>query len=308
LDGLHSRELWKSDGSESGTQLVKNINPSGVGTSEGFYPGEYLSLNELIFSADDGAFGDELWKTDGTDMGTGMLQDIASGSNPSDPKGMTLVDGKIFFFANDNEHDYELWVLPLISMSEVTLSGETEGEIGVEYSFGANVNPGDALTPLTYTWTATGQNEVKHDGSLNDIVSFTWDSPGPKTISITVSGIVNSVTDVMTIDISGPQVPLGSLTLTGDNEGDVGIAYSFTASVSPSEATTPITYEWQATGHTPQVNLGGLSDTVEFNWSSPGVKTITVTANNGVNELSKQVEIEISEQLSEIFIPIVVRK
>lgn len=308
LDELHSREFWKSDGTESGTNMVKDINPSGVGVAEGFYSGEYISLNQLIFSADDGTTGDELWKTDGTDSGTALLQNIASGSNPSEPKGMTLVGEKLFFFANDHVHDYELWVLPLKSMSEVILSGEIEGEMGVEYSFDADVSPGDALTPLTYTWTATGQDEVTHYGPLNDTVSFTWDAAGTKTISIMVSGIVNSVTDEMTIDISGPQVPVGSLTLTGDSEGDLGIAYSFTAILSPSDATTPITYEWQATGHPPQVNLGGLSDTADFTWSSPGLKTVAVTANNGVNELNEQVEIEISAKLTEIYIPVVISK
>ena len=202
VDGLHDRELWMSNGSESGTGMVKNINPSGNGTSEGFYPGEYMPLNELIFSADDGAFGDELWKTDGTDSGTVMLQDIASGSNFSDPQGMTLVGDKLFFFANDNEHDYELWVLPLNSMSEVDLSGESDGEISNEYSFDADVTPSSSLTPVTYMWTATGQSDVKHTGSLSDTVSFTWDTAGTKTITVTASNVVNTLTDFIEINIA----------------------------------------------------------------------------------------------------------
>lgn len=65
-DGIHGLELWRSDGTARGTTLVGDINP-GAGSSfpggVGFY-GELVNLNgTLIFSADDGPHGFELWKT-----------------------------------------------------------------------------------------------------------------------------------------------------------------------------------------------------------------------------------------------------
>jgi hypothetical protein len=50
--------LWKSDGTTSGTVMVKNIN-SGSGSS---YP-NYLTAvgNTLYFQANDGTYGEELY-------------------------------------------------------------------------------------------------------------------------------------------------------------------------------------------------------------------------------------------------------
>ena len=84
-DGVHGRELWKSDGSRAGTVLVKDIHPvrrrpfsrcylTGVG-------------GRLFFAADDGIHGEELWKSDGTRAGTVLVKDInAGGSTAGSPR------------------------------------------------------------------------------------------------------------------------------------------------------------------------------------------------------------------------------
>jgi ELWxxDGT repeat protein len=57
-DGTNGIELWKSDGTASGTVMVKDIN-SGSGSS---YP-NYLTAvgNTLYFQANDGTYGEELY-------------------------------------------------------------------------------------------------------------------------------------------------------------------------------------------------------------------------------------------------------
>jgi len=71
-----------------------------------------------------------------------------------------------------------------------------------------------------------------------------------------------------------------SVTIGGPATGTVNTGYTFTATVSPDTATQPITYTWQATGQSPVVHTGGLTDTVTFTWSATGTQVITVTAAN----------------------------
>jgi ELWxxDGT repeat protein len=53
------RELWSSDGTEAGTELVQDINP-GAGNS---YPYHLTDVNGTLFFAADDGNGYDLWKT-----------------------------------------------------------------------------------------------------------------------------------------------------------------------------------------------------------------------------------------------------
>ena len=105
-DGTNGNELWKSDGTASGTVMVKDIN-SGSGSS---WPGQFVVLgNTLYFTANDGTNGKELWKTDGTTSGTVMVKDIWSGISGSAPRDLEVVGNSLFFSAYDATHGLELW-------------------------------------------------------------------------------------------------------------------------------------------------------------------------------------------------------
>ncbi|MEM9660404.1 MAG: ELWxxDGT repeat protein, partial [Planctomycetota bacterium] len=76
-DGTNGRELWKTDGSIAGTQLVSDIRP-GAGSS---FPTALVNVDgTLFFGADDGETGLELWKTDGTAEGTVLVRDLRPGT------------------------------------------------------------------------------------------------------------------------------------------------------------------------------------------------------------------------------------
>ncbi len=75
-------------------------------------------------------------------------------------------------------------------------------------------------------------------------------------------------------------VPPTEVVIDGPATGLTLANHAFTASVSPITAAQPITYVWQATGQSPAIRTGSLSDTITLAWAAPGREVITVTATN----------------------------
>ena len=61
----------------------------------------------VVFSANDGPHGTELWATDGT--GVGMLKDVVPGGKSSNPSGFTVLGDKLIFQTPDPNGDTQLW-------------------------------------------------------------------------------------------------------------------------------------------------------------------------------------------------------
>ena len=111
-DGVHGSELWKTDGTASGTVLVKDIDPGSIGSNIK----SIVNVNgTLYFSANDGTHGNELWKSDGTAAGTVLVEDINQRSVDSNPANFTVLGNSLLFTADDGFHGTELWKLPLAS-------------------------------------------------------------------------------------------------------------------------------------------------------------------------------------------------
>ena len=111
-DDAHGRELWRSDGSGTGTVLVKNIDPTDGGEYPGGYPASLATVGDrLYFEADDDSHGRELWMSDGSRLGTALLKDIDPGGRGSHslPASLTAVGERLFFSATDGVHGRELW-------------------------------------------------------------------------------------------------------------------------------------------------------------------------------------------------------
>jgi len=108
-DGVHGRELWKSDGTASGTVMVKDINPGIADAFVGQTGAFTRACNKLLFVAVDGVHGRELWVTDGTEQGTFMVKDINPGAG--DGGGLVLIPLNDFLCFNASSPDYgrELW-------------------------------------------------------------------------------------------------------------------------------------------------------------------------------------------------------
>ncbi|MCA9138444.1 MAG: hypothetical protein KDB00_16850, partial [Planctomycetales bacterium] len=131
-------ELWKTDGTESGTLLVKDINPiASAFFSEGSYPTGLVNVGgTLFFRANDGSTGYEVWRSDGTETGTFLVKDIVGGTQSSNPRSLTAHDGQLVFLADDGIHGREIWTSDGTSSGTTLVKDIADGD-GLGYSYAA---------------------------------------------------------------------------------------------------------------------------------------------------------------------------
>ena len=102
-------ELWRTDGTDAGTQLVKDILPGENGAFD-YQNGQALVLNgRLLFAPNDGAHGTELWASDGTPAGTQLVKDLFPGADDSNPLGLVASGNRAFFTAQVSATQRALW-------------------------------------------------------------------------------------------------------------------------------------------------------------------------------------------------------
>ena len=95
-DGVHGREIWRSDGTADGTVMVKNI---GAGAASSV-PSHLTPFRDLLFfTAYEYEYGQELWKSDGTAAGGNVTLTVSSedGDESVGPAQWSVSDGQVAF-------------------------------------------------------------------------------------------------------------------------------------------------------------------------------------------------------------------
>jgi ELWxxDGT repeat protein len=145
-DGVHGRELWKTDGTEDGTMMVKDINP-GTNSSALMSVGLNIMDGMLFFICDDGTHGPELWRSDGTTAGTKIVADFVPGSFGSSAVYFTKLNGKLIMVADAPSTGNELWVTSISSILPIALS-----------EFKGLLSGNDGLL----SWTTSSEQNTSH--------------------------------------------------------------------------------------------------------------------------------------------------
>jgi ELWxxDGT repeat protein len=116
-DGIHGSELWKSDGSRSGTVMVKDIFPGSSGSD----PSALFNWNGTIYfgAINKTSFQGELWKSDGTSTGTVLVKTLGVFRIPN---RFIKAGGQLYFSVGT-------------SVTEVESLWRTDGSTGGTQSF-----------------------------------------------------------------------------------------------------------------------------------------------------------------------------
>jgi trimeric autotransporter adhesin len=173
------RELWKSDGTDAGTVLVKDIYPGVNSGTPGNNSATFAVGNSLLFQATTAAAGVELWKTDGTDLGTTLIQDLQAGATGTNPNSFILLGSTVLFNDNPTATAAELYkldaaLLPLKWLSfTATLNSNNQAALNWKVSDEININRYEAewstdavhystIATVNYNMLARGSYATAH--------------------------------------------------------------------------------------------------------------------------------------------------
>jgi ELWxxDGT repeat protein len=202
-DGTDGIELWKSNGTGPGTVMVKDLRVVSRLNDVSSRPDGFVALgNWVIFYADDGVTGRELWRSDGTAAGTILLKDIYpnqysdSSYNGSNPSPYVSLGGYVYFYAADVDHGGELW----------RTDGTPEGTTLVK-----DIRPGPASSIPRWMQLVGGRIYFQADDGATGVEMWTTDGTEAGTIRVAdINPGAGGSTPTRFFDVNGAVVILAS--------------------------------------------------------------------------------------------------
>ncbi len=148
-------EIWVSDGTTGGTQLLKDINP-GIASSDVI--GRFVVSagdNQFYFLAEDAVHGKELWTSDGTPQGTVMIKDFTPGSEDSNLTFLGVVNDILYFIYRESNINRYIWKTDGTEEGTEKLPGDIRGNALTMFKEELYFR-GDGLL-----WKANGSSELQ---------------------------------------------------------------------------------------------------------------------------------------------------
>ncbi|WP_442506616.1 ELWxxDGT repeat protein [Novipirellula sp. SH528] len=98
---MGSHQLWRTDGTATGTYMLRDSEMSfGPGSID--FDGSIVTVGSTAYFVSTSMMeGQELWRTDGTLSGTGIVGEIVSGDSGSQIGSMVAFQNQLYFTAND---------------------------------------------------------------------------------------------------------------------------------------------------------------------------------------------------------------
>jgi photosystem II stability/assembly factor-like uncharacterized protein len=170
-----------------------------------------------------------------------------------------------------------------------------------------NVNSLYVGTDLGVWKTTNGGGNWTHDGPTEGM-------PNVAVTDLEINRTTNRLhaftygRSVFMLDISAPAA-LSSVSVSGSTVGLTDAPYAFTATVNPTNVSTPITYTWSATNQAPVAPRvsNAISDTITFTWAISATHTITVTAQNSSGAVTSNAHTIAIRTATKVYLPLVVR-
>ena len=138
-------ELWRNDGSSATSSSAGTFSGDGAKTL-----GDFVEAGGIGYFAADtqiagGSLGTELWHTNGTPIGTGLLNDINPGAASSFPHDFFAINGHPYFLADDGTHGTQLWtaaipIVPPLAPQNVTAAVVSPYRVALNWHTAVDIN------------------------------------------------------------------------------------------------------------------------------------------------------------------------
>jgi ELWxxDGT repeat protein len=131
--------LWTSDGTPEGTVRISDADIAAIGP---------VVDGVLYCTGSDPTHGTELWRSNGTTVGTYLAAELRPGNAGSDPQGLTAVGDALFFFASDADGTSRLFKYTaaagaaVVSDKQLDWKGAAVNSGGKFYFAAANADSG----------------------------------------------------------------------------------------------------------------------------------------------------------------------
>ena len=185
-----------------------------------------------------------------------------------------------------------------------TIDGPTLLATGGTGIFRVTATPITVTTPITYHWRPTDAPPITRTGGISDALLLAWATPGVKLITVTLENAAGRITTthVVTVQLVAPI----TVTVDAPLTTTVGLSTTVRAQVQPTNGSLPLTYTWQTTDQLPLTRTTGFSDTVVYRWSTPGLITIMVQAQNRAGMVANQRRIVVIDD-RRLYLPLIQR-
>lgn len=251
----YGRELWSSNGISSNTNLVIDIEPGETSGLVTFY--STILNNELYFNANDdySYSGGEIWKTDGTEIGSSLVTNYSGRLF-----GLTTVGNQIYFTVKTSDFNMEIW----------KSDGTSSGTVLVRDNIAI--------------W-----NVPTFQGSVNNLFVFTIQVPSTNSSRVWRSDGTNAGTYALTGEIDGNGSGQGGTSdlsqyIKYNNKLYFITRYFLYETDGTTSGTNTISSVWNA-----QNNLVSFGDSIElngnmyFSFFSKDLKKLSIYKSDGTS-------------------------
>ena len=267
-NGTNGIELFRSDANAvPALSEIVEIFPDTFGST----PSEFIMLNgDLIFNANSGVEGYEIWKASASDGSVTMIKDIFPGFGSSSPNMLAVLNNELIFKARGELIGFEVWKTDGTEAGTVLL-----GDLNTDPS--TNLSNSDATRPVikdnVLYFTATdyinGFQIWRTDGSTSSTQRLT---------SIPHDTIFNNTHKPYFINNIGNEV-INFVGLSGPYGEELWGFDVDPVSISGIQTNSPLNCNGDTNGTIDVTVSGGVGDPSCFNysWNVPGLTGLNLT-------------------------------